>query len=538
MKQLLLFLLLFLFPLPTMARESQGPDLGTVHFPISCSPEVQGDFNRAVALLHHMMYLEARKSFEEIARKDQKCPMAGWGIAMTLFQPLWPARPGAEELKRGWMEVQKAIDLGPATERERDFVAAAEAFYREPETADWWTRIGRWAAAMEAAYRERPEDIETAAFYALSQLAAGYVEEDRMAYNARAAKVLLHIYERAPTHPGAIHYTIHANDVEGRANESLEIVRSYSDIAPSVPHALHMPSHIFLRLGEWPEVIEWNRKSTAAALRISPAEPLQCAHYPHAPAYLLYAYLQRGEDAEARAVLEDVLEEVPSRESHAQGFVCAFHLAEMPARYAVERRAWTEAAALHPRTPVFLDWDRYPWAEALTWFARGLGALRSGDLPAAREAEGRMRELRERATELGEPTWVRYIEIDRRILAGRLAAADGDAGGAVALIRSATELDRTVEKDPVTPGALMPPYEALGDLLLELNQPAEALAAYEQSLRLWPRRFNSLLGAARAAADTGQVTVAKGYYMELLKIVGEGTTRPGVQEARAFLAGP
>ncbi|HZD70568.1 MAG TPA: hypothetical protein VFA45_17240 [Actinomycetes bacterium] len=212
-----------------------------------------------------------------------------------------------------------------------------------------------------------------------------------MTHHAEAAKVLLKVHERVPTHPGATHYTIHANDVTGRADQSLDIVRAYDEIAPSVPHALHMPTHIFVRLGAWPDVIEWNRKSAEAVLRF-PAGERVSLHYPHAMDYLLYAHLQRGEDAKARAVLDATLE----RGKYENDFASAFHLAAMPARYAVERRAWDEAAAVPPRTPDYVPWDVYPWAEAASWFARGLGAARGGDAATARAAEARMAELRER----------------------------------------------------------------------------------------------------------------------------------------------
>ena len=451
-------------------HEREAHDLGAVHFRVSCSTAVQADFDRAVALLHHMMYEESRRAFEAIAARDAECGMAHWGIAVTLFQPLWPKRPPPEALRRGWAEVQRAEALHPATDRERDLLAAAHAFFREPDTADWWTRIRRWEHAMDAAYRRRPDDIETAAFYALSHLAAGYVAEDRMAHQTRAAEVLRAIYQREPTHPGAIHYMIHANDVDGRANEAPEIVRRYGDIAPSVPHALHMPTHIFLRLGDWPEVISWNIESAAAALRFPVGDSVS-NHYPHAMAYLLYAHLQRGEDGKARAAVDDVLGRAPYQED----FITAFHLAEMPARYAVERRAWPEAAALEPRTPATVAWDRYPWPEALRWFARGLGAAHTGQLGDARAAEQRMRGLRDQAETAGERDFARYIETDRLILAGRLALGAGDTARAIEELHAAVTMERSVQKHPVTPGALIPAHEALADLLLDVGRPAEAL---------------------------------------------------------------
>jgi tetratricopeptide (TPR) repeat protein len=464
--------------------------LGAVHFEVSCSEEVAEDFDDAVAFLHHMQYVESRAAFERIAEADPSCGMAHWGIAMTLFQPLWPERPSPEALERGWEEIAKAQQLGGATEREADLITAAEAFFREPDSADWWTRIQRWSDAMTQAHAARPNDIETGAFYALSQLAAGQVASDRMAYHGRAAEVLLGIYDREPTHPGAIHYTIHANDVDARSDESLAVVRSYDDIAPEVPHALHMPTHIFVRLGAWPDVIEWNQKSAEAALQFPAADGIS-HHYPHALDYLVYAYLQQGEDDKAGAIVQ----EVSGEQGPFQGtFISAFHLAAMPARHAVERRAWDEALAVVPGTPASVAWDRFWWAESLSWFARGLGASREGDADEAEGAEGRMMALRDAARAAGEDGFATYIEVDRLVLAAWRAHGAGQDEQAVERAREAVALEATTQKHPVTPGALYPSQEALGDLLLELERPEEALSAYEGSLATWPGRFNSLAG--------------------------------------------
>jgi tetratricopeptide (TPR) repeat protein len=522
-------------PAAAQQHAHRGPDgsVGDVDFRVSCAPAVRADFDRGVALLHHMTYPQARAVFEAVAERDPACAMAQWGIAMTLFQPLWPARPGVEVRRRAWEAVERARALGPATERERALLAGAEAFWRDPEADGWWPRIRRWAAAMEEAHAAHPDDAEVTAFYALSQLAAGQVADDQLAYNARAARVLAALHERRPEHPGAVHYTIHADDVTGREGESLEIVRSYDAIAPTVPHALHMPTHIFVRLGEWPEVIEWNRKSADAALE-HPAGDRVSLHHAHALDYMVYAHLQRGEDARARAVLE----EARASGRYQEDFISAFHLAAMPARIAVERRDWAEAAEIEPRIPGYLPWDRAWWAESLSWFARGLGAAHTGDLARAREAEARMRALRDGAREAEEDAFATYIEVDRLILDGAIAHARGDAEAAVARMREAAELETTVQKHPVTPGAVLPSREALGDLLLELGRAGEALEAYEASLEIWPGRYHSILGAARAADAAGDRAAAADHYRRLLESVGDAeTTREGVREARAFAAG-
>ena len=504
--------------------------LGTVDFDVSCSPDVIERFDRALALLHHMQYVESRAAFEQIAEADESCGMARWGIAMTLFQPLWPSRPGPDELRRGAAEIEAARTIGIGTDRETALVDAAAAFFAEPESADWWTRIRRWSDAMEVAFAAHPDDVETAALYALSQLAIGPVTDDRMAHNARAAEVLLEIHDREPSHPGAVHYTIHANDVDSRANESGTVVRSYSEIAPSTPHALHMPSHIYVRLGQWPEVVEWNRRSAAAALSF-PAGEAVSHHYLHALDYQVYAYLQRAEDDRALALVNRTKQE----DAYQATFISAFHLATIPARYAVERRAWEEAGLIEPRAPESVDWDKFRWAEAISWFARGLGAVHTGQLDAAANAERHMDELRDAATAADEQAFAEYIEIDRLILAARLALAGGDENAAVRLASDAVELEASTQKHPVTPGALYPAQEALGDLLMELDRPAEALEAYEGSLDTWPGRFNSLAGAARAAVAVGRDGDAAAYYGELLAVTaGDVADRPALREARAF----
>ena len=512
------------------AGPAQGQEtvLGSVHFNASCSAQ---EFDRAMAFLHHMQYEESRAAFERIVQSDPDCGMAHWGIAVTLFQPLWPERPRPEALQRGWEEIGKALELGTATDRDANLVSAAEAFFRDPESTDWWTRIRRWSEAMDRAYSESPEDMETAALFALSQLAAGQVAPDRMAYHSRAAEVLLSIYDQEPQHPGAIHYTIHANDVDTRASQSLEVVRSYGSIAPAVPHALHMPTHIFVRLWEWPDVIDWNRKSADAALQFPAADGIS-HHYTHALDYLVYAYLQRGEDEQALALLE----EISAKDDPFQGtFISAFHLAAIPARYAVERRAWNEALALTPGRPDSVAWERFWWAESFSWFARGLGAIHLGDADEAERSERRMDTLRNAASAAGEQGFANYIEIDRLLLASWRAHVAGESQLALDLAREAVQLEGRTQ-NPVTPGALWPAQEALGDLLLDLGRPREALSAYQSSLVAWPARFNSLLGAARAARAANLDEQARQLYRELLEVSSSsGSRRPALEEAREFL---
>ncbi|PXX97366.1 tetratricopeptide repeat protein [Halomonas sp. LBP4] len=509
----------------------KGDDIGTVDFRVSCDDAVKQRFDRALGLMHHMMYEQARAEFGAITETDPNCAMAHWGVATTLFQPLWPERPDQAALQRGWDEISKAIDLEPETERERLLVDATAGFFREPDTAAYWDRIDRWAKGMAAAYEANPDDLDTAALYGLSLVAVAARAEDRNPLLDEAEAVLRAVWEEESTHPGAIHYSIHATDVEGRAENALDLVEVYADIAPEVTHARHMPSHIYVRLGKWSEVIDWNRRSVDAALR-SPVNDSISLHYLHGSDYLVYGYLQKGNDTKA----QEIFEEAMAHDNHQPSFAAAFHAAAIPARLAVEQRDWGRATALKPRTPDYLPWDQSLWAEGLTWYARGLGGVHSGELDIAHEAEERLKALRDQAKAEGEDVFATYLEVDRRILSGWIAHADDDIGEAIELMQSAAELEGTTEKHPITPGALLPPYEALGDLLLTRDRPAEALEAYRASDEIWPGRYNTLLGAARAAQAAEDDTAAREYYRQLLEIAGD-SERDAIREARAFVEG-
>ncbi len=502
-------------------------ELGAVGFDVSCDDEAEEGFETGVALLHHMMYVESQAQFEAVAEQDPECGMAHWGIAMTLFQPLWPTRPSPEDLQRGWEEVQLARRAGKLSEREHMYIDAVEGFYQDPANARWPQRLDRWAVAMTKLHEAYPGDLEATTLWALSQLATAEWAADPAAQRAAAAAVLETVHEESPTQPGAIHYTIHANDVDGRADVSVDITRSYDDIAPSVPHALHMPTHIYVRLGEWDEVIAWNRRSADAALA-HPAGEFVSHHYPHAIDYMAYAYLQQANDEAARAVID----ELESTGPYQPTFISTFHLASTPARYYVERREWEEAAALEPRLPADLPWDGNPATEAITWFARGLGAARSGDVVGAREAEARLAALRDAEKARGEDYWATQVETQRLAVEAWAELLEGRRDIALQLMIASAELEASQEKHPVTPGALQPAYELLGDMYMELDRPADALAAYERSLQMWPRRFNSLLGAARAADAAGQGDRARLLYAEVVALAAPSSERAGVAEAR------
>jgi len=511
-----------------------GHDLGKVDFPVSCAAEVQPAFDRAVALLHHMTYPGAREAFEGIAREDPGCAMAHWGVAMTLFQPVWPTRPGAQALRRGWDETQKAKALAPPTRREQLFVAAAEAFFLEPEGSDYWLRIRRWEAAMETLYEAFPDDPEVDCFYALAHLATAPADRISREHADRAAAILLRVYERNPEHPGAMHYLVHANDTPGREAESLEITRKYEKVAPRNPHALHMPTHIYTRLGDWDGVVRGNLLAAEAALENPTGEhgELVWDEFPHALEYLIYAELQKGADERAAAALHRLL----ATGNLEPSFKTAFHLASTRARYALERRAWAEAASLTARDPASLDWDRFAWPEAITRFARGLGAAHLGRLDEARAERSRLEELETATSKSGEELFARNIRVLRFELEGWVAHAEGREEASVARLRDAAELETATPKHAVTPGPTLPAWEQLGGLLLELDRPAEAATAFGRSLELYPRRFNSLAGAARAARAAGDAGAARAFYGQLLEVADPGSPRPAVAEAGAAIA--
>lgn len=515
-------------------QQHEGHSLGDVHFPVSCSAQAQVEFKRGIALLHHMTYPQARQAFQRAAAIDPRCAMAHWGFAMTLFQPLWPTRPGPEALRAGWEAVQKAEELLPPTERERLLIAAARAFFLEPASSDYWLRIRRWEQAMETAYRRLPEDPEVAVLYALSHLATTPSATVTRAHADRAAAILLPIYERNPDHPGAMHYLVHANDVPGRERESLEITHKYAAVAPRNPHALHMPTHIDTRLGDWKRVIRGNEQAAEAALEHPAGERGEFVwdEFPHAIEYLVYAWLQQGADDQAAAQLQ----RLRATERLEPTFKTAFHLASTQARYVLERRAWNEAARLVPREPASLNWDRFAWPEAIVWFARGLGAVRLGEIDETATAIRRLSELEAATRQAGEELFARNIQVLGLELNAWRAHIEGRTDASIALMREAANLEMSTPKHAVTPGPTLPAYELLGDLLMEQKEPGQALAAYQRSLEQYPNRFNSLVGAARAGRAAGDKRLSHRFYQQLLAVADGSTRQEVLKEAQTFLA--
>ena len=509
------------------AQAHTGHALGKVHFPVSCSAPARRDFDQALALLHHMTYPQARAAFAAIAAREPDCAMAHWGVAMTLFQPLWPTRPTPADLARGSEEVAAARAASPPTARERGFIDAAAAFFDNTGEPGYWDRIKRWDAAMQRVHAQFPDDDEAIVFHALAILAVAPTNQDARANADRAAALLLPVYERNPDHPGAMHYLVHANDTPGREHELLGIVRKYETIAPDNPHALHMPTHIYTRLGDWPAVIRGNQRAAQAALAHPAGDQGQYVwdEFAHAIEYMVYACLQQGDDANALAQLRR-LHDTPRLEP---SFKTAFHLSSTAARYALERGDWASAAALPARVPDTLAWDKYPWPEGVTWFARGVGAARQGDAEGAQAAIARLAQLEDAARASGEDLFARSIRVLRLAVEGWRAQALGETARAGDLLAQAAALEAATPKHAVTPGPTLPAEEQLGDLLMQQHQPAAALAAYDRALKACPERFNSLLGAARAALASGDRARARSMLDHLLAISKDGPRRQAAE---------
>jgi hypothetical protein len=500
----------------------QTEKLGQVHFAVSCSAAVQPQFDRAVALLHSFWYSEAVKAFTAVTATDPGCAMGYWGVAMSLWYPLWQP-PSEAMLKQGAEAVAQAQAIGGKSARERDYIVAIAEFYKDADTRDHRTRALAYEQAMERVYRRYPEDREAAVFYALALNATAPPTDKTYANQLKATEILEQVFAEEPDHPGVAHYLIHSYDYPPLASRGLPAARRYAQIAPSSPHALHMPSHIFTRQGLWQESIATNRDSAAAAKEYNSVfEQL------HALDYLVYAYLQGAQDVDAQRVLD---ERNALAQADLENFASAYAFAAIPARYTLERRRWAEAAALEPHP------SKVKYTEAMTYFARAIGAARSGNAAQARADVDKLQSLSAALLEAKQPYWAAQVDIQRRAAEAWLAYAAGKPEEALALMRAAVELEDATEKHPVTPGPLMPARELLGELLLELHDPAHALQEFEASILKEPNRFNGLYGAARAAELAGEREKARGYYDKLVALCAHSdTARPELQQARAFLA--
>jgi len=515
-------------------RHDSSEKLGRVNFPVSCNAAAQKQFNRATALLHSFWYEEAEKTYTEITRMEPKCSMAYWGVAMSLYHPVWaPATPA--ELQKGWAAVEKAKTVGGRTARERDYIAAIEAFYRDSGTLDHRSRALAYEKAMERVSLSHPKDREAAIFYSLALLGTALNTDKTYANQKKAADILNRILPEEPEHPGVAHYLIHSFDYPQLATLALPAARSYAKIASSSPHALHMPSHIFTRLGLWQESIQSNLASAAMAKKHVAMSHPGAASFDqlHALDYLVYAYLQGAEDQKARQILGQV---AALNKVDAPVVAAAYAFTAIPARYALERRRWSEAARLELH-PASFPWDHFRYAEAMIYYARAVGAARSGNPASARKDVEKLSAIQNTLTEPRGSYWANQAEVERRTADAWLALAEGNRAEALTLMRSAADLEATTEKHPVTPGPIIPARELLGDMLIELNQPEQALREFESSLGDSPNRFNVLFGAARAAELSGDKKKAGDYYAKVVTLTAHADSdRTELQKAREFLA--
>lgn len=522
---------------PGLAQNKTAERLGTVQFATSCAPAVQVPFNRAVALLHSFHLDAAVAAFTEVAAADPACGMAQWGVAMAWLGNPLAAPPSARGLKEGWAAVEKAKAAGAKTPREREYIAAIEILYKDADKVDHRTRALAYEKAMEQISARYPADREAAVFYALALNITLDPNDKTYANQLKAAAILEKVFAEQPNHPGVAHYLIHSYDFPPIAAKGLPAAKRYASIAPSAPHALHMPSHIFTRVGSWQESIETNRASAKAAADTlaasGPQTGLRSYEGLHAYDYMMYAYLQLGRDREARALVEEV---TATRKLNVDHFAGAFALAAIPARYALERGQWADAATLTP-TPADLAWNRFPQAESIVWFARGLGAARSGDPTRAREDLARIETLRDTMTAAKSLYWAHQSEVQRLAVAAWIARAEGRNEEALSLMRASAEAEDATEKHPVTPGSIKPARELLGEMLIDLGQPADALKEFEASHRVEPNRFQGLYGAARAAELAGDTAKARTYYGRLVTLGKEADAdRPELRQAKRFIA--
>ncbi len=503
--------------------------LGAVHFATSCGPAVQAEFDRGVALLHSFWFSAAVESFTTVLKRDPTCVMAHWGIAMSWWSNPFGGFRTPQALKAGLAAAELARAIPSGTPRERAYLNAVDLLFRDTATRDQRTRTVAYEKAMEALVAAYPADVEARVFYALSLGQTALPTEKTYANQLKAAAILEEEFARQPEHPGLAHYIIHSFDVPPLAPRGLTAARRYSAIAPDAPHALHMPSHTFTRLGLWQDSIDTNLKSAAAAHRDSGAASEEL----HALDYQVYAYLQTAQDAAARRAIDLVKplgEKIPNAGvgNAAPPSAGYYAVAAIPARYALERAAWDEAAALAPPATPFA------FADAVTYFARALGAARLGRVDAARQDVEMLARLRDTLKTANDAYWTEQVEIQRLGAAAWVALADGQHVVAVELMRESADREDATEKAALTPGPIKPARELLGEMLLQVKQPAAALAAFEAVLTKEPNRFRAVYGAARAARAAGQRARASALDAALQRICknADRPERPELRDGR------
>ena len=500
--------------------------LGTVNFPTSCSAGVQKKFERGMALLYSFEYEQAESQFQDAAAIDPQCAMAYWGQAMSLFRQLW-YRPTEAELKRGHELLEKAQQLKPATEHEREYIAAIALFYNDAEKLDHRKRVAAYAEAMGKLYRHYPHDREAGVLYALALLTSAPEHDVKQVNERQAVAILTKLFNEQPDHPGIAHYIIHACDNPQMASLGLEAARKYASIAPSSPHAVHMPSHIFARLGLWQEDIDSNLAAIAVAKKMEGMQMHTFHHEMHSVDFLQYAYLQIGDDAKARAVVASLA--TVSRSELEPAFRDYYDSMQVvfPAHFAIERRQWDEALKLEPRS------DLKPQANTVIYWARAIAAGHLHNPEAAADALDHYNALLAEVRKGPKPYIADGLKAEYEVVQAWTFYAQGKNDDALKMLRSvADEQDKTGKSETG-----LPAREMLADMLLEMNRPADAVTEYEISLKTDPNRFNGLYGAAHAAELLQQKDKAAGLYGQLLKnCAGSNSDRPELEHARTLVA--
>jgi tetratricopeptide (TPR) repeat protein len=500
--------------------------LGDVRFPVSCTPAAQEKFNTAASLLYSFYWEKIDAAVADVLIADPSCAMAHWVKAVASLDNALGSPPTPKQEQQGWMAVEKAKQLGAKTQRERDYIAAVAVVFKDHGTVPFATRAAAYGKALEQLHLRYPTDPEAAIFYAQWLQVTADRNDQSYAQQLKSAKILEELLPTQPNHPGIAHFIIHAYDFPAIADRGLDAARRYAAIAPGSPHALHMPSHIFSRLGQWQESIDTNLRSHAAS------DSGRDAY--HAMDYMVYAYLQLARDADALKWV-DVVNSARKPDKEARQI--AYAGAAIPARYALERGDWAAASqlALNPVREQF-NWSLFPEGEAVNAYARGLGAGRRGDAGAAKAEVARLAGLRDAMVAQKKDYWIGQADIQAGAISAWIAKAEGRNDDALKLMRETADLEDRTEAHIMMPGRVIPVREMLGELLLELDQPAMALAAFEQSLRNDPNRFRNTYGAARAAELSGELPKARVYYARLLAQASPDSGRSEISQARSFVA--
>lgn len=483
---------------------------GTVQFSETCGGKTDSLIAYGLALTHHMTYDEAERQFDTVIKSSPDCFWGYWGKAFTFIHPLWPDQPSQEKLMDGQELITKALSLVNSP-REKAFGNALSAYYKDGTTKTEKERLKAMEVSWAEGFNTLPEDLEVKAWYALSLVSTADATDKSYKNQLTAGQLAQEVLWAIPGHPGGFHYTIHAYDYPELADKAIAAAKNYSDIAPDVPHALHMPTHIFTRRGMWDESVDWNMRSAKAAMK-ERVEGKVSYHYFHAVDYIVYAHLQQLEDNKANAIVNEYKSvEQPYQDSP----VTAYTLSAVDGRLAMERSDWKKAASIVPRQPDFIAWDRYPEYEAITHFAIGLGAARSGQLQQAENTVKRLGELKEKTS---NSYWASQVEVQKNTVNAWLQLAKGNNKEALNLMTQAAEQENATNKHPITPGELLTASELLGEMLLEMKKPTDALIHFEKALSRSPLRFNCLYGAALSAELAGDAEKARTYYNSLVEV--------------------